>query len=180
MFPTQSQILEVQKNQVDAIQAFGKTLFDAAEKLTELNLSTSRSLMDDGTGAVHSLLAAKDPQEAAAIAGTLAQPNAEKLASYSRSAYGIVSGVGAELGRLFDSQLGQGNRKLAELIDIAAKAAPAGSEAAIGILRNSFSTANAAFETVARAARQASETAESNIAAAVAVAADAVKTKSKK
>ena len=180
MYPNQNQILEMQKSNVDAIQAFGATVFQAAEKLAQLNLSATRAMLQDGAGAAHSLLTAKDPQDLVTVAGTLAQPGAEKMASYSRNAYNIASAASAELSKVFEAQMAEGNRKLNELIDIAAKSAPAGSEHAISLLKNSLSAANTAFDAVTKAARQASETAESNIAAAVAVATDAVKGKAKK
>ncbi len=180
MYPNANQMLEMQKSQVDALQAFGTTVFQATEKLAQLNLAATKNLLNEGAGAAHSLLSAKDPQELAAIATSLSQPGAEKLASYSRSAYTIASAAGAELTKVFEAQIAEGNRKLSELIDLTAKSAPAGSEHAIGLLRNSLTAANTAFDAVSKAARQATETAESNIAAAVAVATDAVKAKGKK
>jgi len=180
MYPNQNQILELQKTNVDAIQAFGSTVFQAAEKLAQLNLAATRGAMQDSASAAHTMLTAKDPQDAAALAGTLAQPSAEKLVSYSRNAYSIASAAGAELAKIFEAQLADGNRKLVEVIDAAAKSAPAGSEHAISLLKNSISAASTAFDAVTKAARAASETAESNIAAAVAVATDAVKAKGKK
>ncbi len=175
-----NQILELQKTQIDAIQAFGSTVFQAAEKLAQLNVAASRDLLQGSADAAHSLLSAKDPQDATSIATNLAQPNAEKLASYSRNAYSIASSTSAELTKIFEAQIAEGNRKLTELIDAAAKSAPAGSEQAIGLLKNTLTVASTAFDAVTKAARQASETAESNIAAAVAVATDAVKSKGKK
>ena len=180
MYPNQNALLEMQKTNVDAIQAFGSTVFAAAEKLAQLNLSATRNALQDSAGAAQTLLSVKDPQEIAAVATALAQPGAEKLAAYSRSAYSIASATGAELTKIFEAQVAEGNRKLAELIDTAAKSAPAGSEHAIGLLKNTISAANTAFDAVTKAARAASETAESNIAAAVAVATDAVKGKVKK
>jgi len=180
MYPNPTQLIELQKSQIDALQAFGATVFQATEKLAQLNVATSREFLQGGADAAHSLLSAKDPQDATAIAGGLAQPSAEKLASYARSAYSIASNTTAELGKIFEAQLAEGNRKLAEFIDAAAKSAPAGSEQAIGMLKNSLTVASTAFDAVTKAARQATETAESNIAAAVAVATDAVKPKAKK
>jgi len=180
MIASPNQLLELQKTQIDAIQAFGSTVFQATEKLAQLNVAASRDLLQGSADAAHSLLSAKDPQDATAIAGTLAQPSAEKLASYSRSAYSIASAASAELSKIFEAQLAEGHRKLTELIDTAAKSAPAGSEQAIGLLKNSLTVASTAFDAITKSARQASETAESNIAAAVAVATDAVKTKGKK
>ena len=180
MYPNQAQILEIQKTQVDALHAFAGSIFQATEKLAQLNLETSRAFLQDTAGTAHTLLTAKDPQELAAIAGTMAQPGAEKLANYSRSAYTIASTAGAEIAKVVETQIAEGNRKLAEMIDMAAKSAPAGSEHAISLIKNSLSAANTAFDAVTKATRQATETAESNLAAAVAVATDVVKGKVKK
>jgi phasin family protein len=180
MYPNQAQFLEIQKTQVDALHAFAGSIFQATEKLTQLNLATSRAFLQDSAGTAQTLLTAKDPQELAALAGTLGQPGAEKLASYSRNAYSIASAAGAEIAKVVETQIAEGNRKLTEMIDLLAKSAPAGSEHAVSLIKNSLSAANTAFDAVSKATRQATETAESNIAAAVAVATDAVKSKTKK
>jgi len=180
MYTNPSQIVELQKSQLEAVQAVGNSVLLAAEKLAQLNLATSRTLMQDAAGAVQSLLGAKDPQEAATIAGSLAQPAPEKMVTYTRSAYGIASEAGAEVSKVIEAQVAQGNRKLAEFVEFAAKSAPAGSEPAMNLIKNSLATASSAFDAVTKAARQASETAESNIAAAVAAAGDVVKPKPKK
>jgi len=180
MYPNQSQFLEMQKSNMDAIQALGATVFQATEKLAQLNLAATRSLLEEGAGAAQHLLSAKDPQDLVAITSALAQPGAEKFAAYSRNAYTIASAASAELSKVLEAQVAEGNRKIGEWIDVAAKSAPAGSEHAIGMLKSSLSAANTAFDAVNKAARQAGETAESNIAAAVAVATDAVKGKTKK
>ncbi len=180
MVPTPNQLLEIQKTQFDALHAFGSSMFQATEKLAQLNLATTRAFLQDSAGTAHSLLSAKDPQEFAGITTALAQPGAEKLAGYARSAYAITSAAGAEITKVLETQIAEGNRKLSEIIDVVAKSAPAGSEHAISLIKNSLSAANTAYDAVTKAARQATETAESNIAAAVAVATDVAKGKTKK
>jgi phasin family protein len=180
MYPNQAQLLEIQKTQVDALHAFAGSIFQATEKLAQLNLATSRAFLQETAGTTQTLLSAKDPQEMATLAGSMAQPSAEKLATYTRSAYAIASAASAEIAKVVETQIAEGNRKMAELIDMAAKSAPAGSEHAISLIKNSLSAANTAFDAVTKATRQATETAESNLAAVVAVATDAVKSKSKK
>ena len=180
MYPNQAQLLEIQKTQVDALHAFAGSIFQATEKLAQLNMATSRAFLQETAGTAQSLMSAKDPQELATLAGSMTQPGAEMLATYSRTAYSIASAAGAEIAKVVETQIAEGNRKLAEMIDQAAKSAPAGSEHAISLIKNSLSAANTAFDAVSKATRQATETAESNIAAAVAVATDAVKSKAKK
>lgn len=180
MYVTPNQFLEMQKSQIDALQAFGSTVLQAAEKLARLHVDTSRGLFQAGADGAHSLLSAKDPQDATAIAGALAQPGAEKLAAYSKSAYDIASSAYADLAKTLEAQIAEGNRRLTEFLDAATKSAPAGSEYAFGLAKSTLSAANTAFDAIAKAARQASETAGSNIAAVVAVATEAVKTKGEK
>jgi phasin family protein len=180
MYPSPTQLLALQKTQIDALQAFGSTVFDATEKLAQLNLATTRTILQDGVEVAHNLLAAKDPQELTTIGGNYAQPGAEKIASYSRSAYTIASNASAEFTRIVEAQIAEGNRKMAEAFEAVTRSAPPGSEHAISLLKNSISAASTAFDAVTKAARAASETAESNIAAAVAVASDAIKAKTKK
>jgi phasin family protein len=180
MYPNQNQFMEMQKTQVDALHAFAGSIIQATEKLAHLNMEASRAFLQESAGTVRTLLAAKDPQELAALATSLAQPGAEKFSSYAREAYNIASAAGTEIAKVVETQIAEGNRKLAEMIDTAAKSAPAGSEHAISLIKNSLSAANTAYDAVSKATRQATETAESNIAAAVAVATDAAKGKVKK
>ncbi len=62
------------------------------------------------------------------------------------------------------------------LVDSAAKNAPAGSEAAVAIVKSSVAAANNALESIQKAAKQASEIAEANFNAVAATATNAAKT----
>jgi hypothetical protein len=101
-----------------------------------------------------------------ALAGSASQPTVEKFVGYSRNAYGIASGTGAELSKIVETQLNEGNRKLADFIDQAAKGAPSGSEPAVSLFKSAVAAANTAFDTATKATRQATDWAESNFASA--------------
>jgi len=186
-FATPAQFAELQKSQVDAFNALGHTAFNAAEKLVNLNLAATRALLQESAEAMQSLLGIKDIQEFASVTSGLAQPAIEKAVSYSRNVYTIASGASAEVTKIVEAQLADGNRKLAELVDIAAKNAPAGTEPAVSLFKSAAAATNTAFDTFSKAAKQASDWAESNFAAAAnatvtaaAAANDAVKVKAKK
>ncbi|MCX8004585.1 MAG: TIGR01841 family phasin [Burkholderiaceae bacterium] len=187
MFATPAQFAEMQKGQLDALYALSHAVFDATEKLIDLNLTATKALMDESAEKAQALLAVKDVQELMALAGNLTQPSIEKLISYSRNAYGIASNASAEISKIFDAQVAEGNKKVAEMIEFAAKNAPAGAEPAVSMLKSAVAAANTAYDTFAKAAKQAVEVAESNFAAATqatmkaaAAANDAVKAKAKK
>src|SRR3546814_7105081 len=76
------------------------------------------------------------------------------------------SGVQGDLSKLTEEQIAQGQQHVSDAIDQIAKNAPTGSEGAVAILKSSLATANSAYESVTKAARQAADTAESNLNAA--------------
>lgn len=187
MYATPSQLTEIQKTQIDALNSFGQTIFNATEKLITLNLAATRALLTESAEAVQSLLGAKDIQQLIATSSSLSQPAVEKAVSYSRNVYGIASAASAEVTKLVETQVADGNRKLAEIVDLAAKNAPTGSEPVVSLFKSAAAAANNAFDTFSKAAKQASDWADTNFAAAAnatvtaaAAANDAVRVKTPK
>jgi phasin family protein len=166
MITNPSQFFELQRVHVDALNSVGRALIAAAEKLASLNVAAGRSAIDSATEAAHSLSGVKDPKELVALSGASAQPSVEKLVSYTRELVGIASGVNAEIGKVVEQQINESNRRVAELLDYAAKNAPAGSEQALALLRNAVAAGNTAFDTVSKVSKQAADWAETNFAAA--------------
>src|SRR5690606_22422360 len=107
-----------------------------------------------------------DVQEAVSFTTGLVQPSPEKVAAYGKHVYDLGTGVQASLNRLTDEQIAQAQRQVDDTIDQLAKNAPTGSEGAVALMKSSLATANSAFESATKVARQASTAAESNITAA--------------
>ena len=166
MFTTPAQFTEIQKGQMDAAFALGQTFFDATERMLELNLAAAKATLEESVEKAQALMSARDVQELVALTGGYAQPSFEKAISYSRAVYGIANGAGSEVTRIVEAQIAEGNKKVAQLIDFAAKNAPAGSEPGIAMFKSALAAANTAYDTFNKAARQAVEMAESNVAAA--------------
>ena len=161
-----TELVELQKSQLEAFNSVAQTLFGATEKLVNLNLAAAKAAFADVSESGHALLAVRDPQELFALATGAAQPSLEKLVGYSRNAYGIATGANAELTKIIEAQLSDGNKKVADFIEFAAKNAPTGSEPAVSMFKTAVAAANTAFDTATKAARQATDWAESNFAAA--------------
>ena len=68
--------------------------------------------------------------------------------------------------QVVESQVSELNKNLGLALDEAVKTAPAGSDVAVNALRSAISAANSAYDSMTKAAKQASEIAEANIAAA--------------
>jgi phasin family protein len=94
MITTPAQFAELNKGNMDALFALSHTMFDATEKLVDLNLAAAKATMEESAEKATALMGAKDVQELLAMTSGFAQPTVEKFVSYSRTAYGIASGAG--------------------------------------------------------------------------------------
>jgi phasin family protein len=181
---TPAQIAEFQKSQFDAVFALSHTVFDATEKLVDLNLAATKALLEESAERAQALLSVKDVQDLLAVGTSFAQPALDKVVSYNRNVYGIASGAGADVSKLFETQIAQSNKQVAEMIEFASKNAPTGAEPAVSALKSAMAAANTAYDTFSKATKQAVDIAESNFSAATAAtvkaANDVVKTKSRK
>ena len=97
MITTPAQFAELNKSQLDTLFALSHTMFDATEKLVDLNLAAAKATMEESAERATALMSARDVQELMALSGSMAQPSVEKMVSYSRTVYGIASGAGAEV-----------------------------------------------------------------------------------
>ncbi len=160
------QMFDNQKASLNKILAAQGLIFGGFEKLVDLNLKVMKATFEDVAQKSHEAVEVKDPQEAVAFTSSLMQPNADKVLAYGKHVYDIVASVQTELSRLAEEQLANGQNQVHEVIEQLAKNAPTGTEGAIALLKSSVASANSAYETVAKAAKQVSEAAESNITAA--------------
>jgi len=160
------QVLDRQKSALNTLVATQATLFAGFEKLVDLNLKVVKATLDEVAQQSQQAVDVKDPQEAAAFASSLVQPGAEKALAYGKHVYDIVAGVQGELAKLAEAQIAEGQQQLADAVEQFSKNAPTGSESAVALLKSSLATANGAYESLTKAAKQAAEVAESNLNAA--------------
>ena len=125
-----------------------------------------KATLDEVSEKSQQVASVKDAQEAVAMTSSLVQPNAEKAMAYSKHVYDIVTSVQADLTKLGEAQLAEGQKHMQEAIEQLTKNAPAGSESAVAMLKNGLVQANTAFDSMTKAAKQAAEVAEKNLAAA--------------
>jgi len=161
-----NQLLASQKASFNDFLAVQNTFFNGFEKLVDLNLKTVRAALDEVAQQSQEASNLKDVQETLSFTSALAQPTAEKAVSYSKHVYDIVSGVQADLSKLVDAQVTRNQQQFSSAVEQFSKNAPAGSEGVVSLLKTSFATANNAYESVSKAAKQAADAAETNLTAA--------------
>lgn len=170
---TPEQVLAAQKANLETLHGLTAKAFEGMEKLVELNMQATRAALAESASHTQAVLSVKDAQELIALQASLFQPMAEKAAAYSRHLYDIASGTTSEFSKAFESKVAEGQATFTNLVDNAAKNAPAGSETAVAMMKSAVAAANNAFESVQKAVKQASDVAEANFNA---VTTNAVKT----
>lgn len=152
--------------QLEALVELANSAFARAERLTELSLNTVRAVVEDGVNGTRSLAQVKQPQDLAQLQSTLAQPMLEKVVAYSRSVQELATEGQEEISRLVETKVAELNKAFEGAIDQAASQAPAGSESIFAAVKSALAAANNLYDNATKAAKQASEIAEANLAAA--------------
>ncbi len=177
---TAEQLIAAQKAQMETLFGLTTKAFEGIEKLVELNVVASKAALAEASEHAQTVMGAKDPSQAAATHMAALQSAGEKTVAYIRHLTEISSGAGADLGKAFEAQTTDAQKKFMAVIDGAAKNAPAGSETAVAVMKSSVAAANNAFESIQKAVKQATEMAEANFNTATATAVAATKTATKK
>jgi len=178
MYVTPEQIQATTKANVEAILSLASTQFAAIEKFASLNANAVKSAFEDTIANARALAGAKDTQEFVNLQSTFAQPAFEKAIAYSKSVYEVATQTNTEFSKVAERRVAEWNENFVSLLDKAAKNAPAGSDVAVSAVKQMLAAANTAYDNFTKVAKQATEIAEANVAAAT----DTVKgmTKAKK
>ena len=162
---TNDQLIATQKSNVEAFAGLSEKAFSSFEKLIELNMAASKALLGESISHLQALTEVKDAQALMTLQSGLVKPMAEKAASYSRHVYDIVSGSSADFTKVFESASAESQKAVTELLETSLKNAPAGSEAAVTVIKSAMTAGNNAVETAQKSAKQAAQLVESNITA---------------
>ncbi|NMM10364.1 MAG: phasin family protein [Polaromonas sp.] len=177
---TAEQLMASHKANIETLFGLTQKAFEGVEKLVELNVQATKAALAETANHAQAVMGVKDAQELLALQAGMVQPLAEKTAAYSRHLYDIASAAGADLGKTFEGQAADVQKKFVGLVDSASNNAPAGSEAAVAVMKSAVAAANNAFESVQKAVKQASDMAETNFNTVTASAVNASKNVAKK
>lgn len=166
MYVTPEQIQAAGKASIESILSFYTAQFAAAEKVANLNANAVKAAFEDSIANARALTGAKDVQEFIGLQSTFAQPTIEKAIAYSKSVYEVATEASAELAKMNERRVSEWNETFVSLLDKAAKNAPAGSDVAVTAVKQMIAAANSAYDNFNKVAKQASEIAEANVAAA--------------
>ena len=177
MYVTPEQIQAATKANVEAFLAVANTQFQAFEKFANIQANAVKNAFEDSIANTRALLNAKDVQEFVSLQNSFAQPTVEKAIAYSKSVYEVAAGANAELSKVAERRAAEWNENFVSLLDKVSKNAPAGSDVAVAAVKSMLAAANSAYDNLTKVAKQATEIAEANVAAATETARGLSKTK---
>lgn len=166
MFSTPNQFAALQQAAIDSLVKVANVQLESTKALFDLQVATTRELVEEGVKNAKSLASAKDVQEALSLQSSVAKPGAAKAVAYSKNVYEVFAKANAEIKGIDEAHAQEVNKQVASVIDTATKSAPAGSEPAVAFVKSAVSAANNAIDQFAKVSKQVADTAEANIAAA--------------
>ncbi|WP_459708268.1 TIGR01841 family phasin [Paraburkholderia sp. 2C] len=156
------QFANAQKANVDAMYRLAFEAFNSFEKLVTLNMQTIKTSFDVNAARWQSALSGKGAQAFFETPEGM-QPFVERAAAYNRQVFDILMNTHTALAEQAGAQYERQTLKMQSGIDEAAKSAPVGSEAAVAALNSVIHATSSWYDSLFKTARQAVETAESNM-----------------
>ena len=151
---------------MEAVLSLATNQFAAFERLANLNADAVKAVFEDSLANTRALASAKDVQEFVNLQSSFAQPAFEKAVAWSKSVYEVTTQASAELTKTAESRATEWNQNLVSMLDKAVKSAPGGSDVAVSAVKQMIAAANSAYDNFNKVAKQATEIAEANVAAA--------------
>ncbi len=165
MYQAPQALLELNKSNVDAAMRVAAITLRSIEKLVGLQLGTAKEVLSDGASGARLLTEVKKPDDLKLLRERLVEPGIEKVQAYARNLYDVAAATQKEMSAVVESQIGDITKSMTAVLDQMAKTAPSGADLAVTAVRTAVSAANVAFDSLSRAAKQATEVGEASFAA---------------
>ena len=165
----------------DQIGAAGKGNMDAALKLASLSVETAewvmrlqmdaaKAFVTEQSANAQALAGAGDPESMLAVRGKLAEQAVERTLGYSRSVYEIAAQTQHEIAGVMEARFNAMRQEMQGAMEEMFKHAPGGAEPAMNAIKAAFASSQNAFDTMSKAAKQATDAAEANVKAIMSAA----------
>jgi phasin family protein len=160
----------MQTESVAAAFSLAQRAFQCYEELVELNQQLLKATLAEGEKAWQVAMSGKAPVELWVHQNQAARSLAERALSYNHQMLGLATQTQAELMKLTKARFDHHNSKWQAFVDGVVSHAPAGSDAAVTVLKSTVSSAGIAYDTVLKATAQAIAMAQRNQPVATAAA----------
>ena len=176
---TPEQLAAAQKANLETLSGLTNQALQSIEKLVELNMQIAKQSLGDSMSSAKKALEVKDIQQLLAHQAETVQPMAEKIMAYSRHLYELVHETQASFTKSAEKEMQAGQTKMNALVEDWTKNAPAGSDAAMHVIKQAIASANNVFETSQKAVKHAVEVTQTNLSNATSSVEKTIKARSK-
>ena len=166
MATTANPLAEVSRATVETAARATRISLDSAERTMAIQLEYAKGALAQAALNAKAVSQVKDVQGLLAMPNRLAESAIENLIGYSRSLYEVASEAQSEYSRLAEERMASFQQAMAESVDQAAKAAPAGGDVAVAALKSQLAATTAAFDSFTKAAKHFSSFADAGVKAA--------------
>jgi phasin family protein len=160
---TPEQLAAAQKANLETLAGLTNQAIKSVEKLVELNMQIAKNSLNESMANAKKALEVRDIQQLIAQQAEMVQPMAEKMMAYGRDLYEIAQDNSASFAKTAEAEIAAGQKKLQSMVDEWTKSAPAGSDAAVQVMKQAIAAANNSYETSQKAIKHAMEVAKSNM-----------------
>ncbi|RTL12711.1 MAG: phasin family protein [Neisseriaceae bacterium] len=174
------QITTETQKAIDTAMELVTTSIHSVEKLTHIQLETSRQIMEETSKAIKELAGVTDPKEMFSRVNAMATQAVEKNLASARDVYDIVSEVQSKINKVAEESVQNLQQAALTSVDGLSQYNPSGAKAATDSLKTWINSANQALSAMNKVAAQVTEFTNSNINAATTATVNAAKKTTKK
>lgn len=160
---TPEQMAAAQKANLETLAGLTNQALKSVEKLVELNMQIAKNSLNESMANAKKTLEVRDIQQLIAAQAEMIQPMAERMMNYGRDLYEIAQDNSKAFTKTAEAEIAAGQKKLQTMVDEWTKSAPAGSEAAVQMMKQAIAAANNSYETSQKAIKHAMEVAQANM-----------------
>ena len=160
---TPEQIAAAHKANLETLSGLTHQALQSIEKLVELNMHIAKQSLSEGMSSAKKALEVKDIQQLLAHQAETVQPMAEKIMAYSRHLFELAHETQASFTKSAEKELQEGQHKMTALVEGWTKNSPAGSDAAVNVMKQAIASANSVYETSQKAVKHAVEITKTNL-----------------
>jgi phasin family protein len=157
------QVMAMNKASMETALRFAGIALEGTERMLQVQLSAAKNALVESTEQVRALSDVKDPKQLMQMGTALKQPSMEKAASYMKSLYDVAVATQTQMSKLMEEQVAEFSKNMSAGVEQMVKNAPAGSEAAMAAMQNTFTSANSAYDNMTKAAKQMVASTQANV-----------------
>lgn len=150
---------------VETALSFAKVSMETAEKLMRMQLDAAKSFVAEQSETAKSLAQATDPEAMLALRARITERSVEHALGYTRGVYEVAAQSQQQFTALIEQRMAAFQQEMSAAMGNALNSAPPGSETAVAAIKSTMAAAQSAMDSLNKAAKQATEIAESNVRA---------------